>query len=251
MLKHQIDFFHENGFLVVNDIFTEDDADYCNSLIRRHANIDFAAIVNPDRYEDLITQDERPKSNITLEEIEETCNYFLSAMKNFKLVSALESLSGKEMTGLSSQFIFKEAYSKYASQAWSIHQDGWYPGDKHGDYVTANWFLRDTDVKNGTIFVYPGSHKLGLLHAQPQKSFREDYDKNPGSNCTLPDDFKTEKVDLEISKSSVVFLHGHCVHGSYPNTSERSRPWHSFCYITKGSNFVIGQNAKRREINLR
>ena len=100
-------------------------------------------------------------------------------------------------------------------------------------------------------FVYPGSHKLGLLSASPEKSFREDYDKNPGSKCELPPDFEGKKVDVLIPKSGVVFLHGHCVHGSYPNKSNRSRPWHSCCYISKGSSYVVGENAKRKEISLK
>ena len=47
-------------------------------------------------------------------------------------------------------------------------------------------------------------------------------------------------------KSSVVFLHGNCIHGSYPNNSDRSRPWHSNCYITKGEYYNIGKSSQRR-----
>ena len=73
--------------------------------------------------------------------------------------------------GLSSQFIFKEANSAYSSQAWKPHQDSSYPGDKNGEYLTINWFLRGADVENGSIYIYPGSHKLGLLNSEPNISF--------------------------------------------------------------------------------
>ena len=163
MLKdQQINFYRKNGYLVVQDIFTNEEAVTFNQFIRRHANKDFAAIVNPDRLEQLAEQDGRPKSDIRSEEIKETAAQSLQIMKNPKIVSILETLQEKKVVGLSTQFIFKEAHSAYSSQAWKPHQDSMYPGDKNGQYITSNWFLRGADVENGTIYVYPGSHELGL-----------------------------------------------------------------------------------------
>lgn len=246
----QINFYRENGYLIVKNIFTDEEANRFNQLIRRHANKDFAAIVNPDRYEQLSNQDERPKSDVRDEDIKET-NIFCSAvMKNPKLVNILKILQKKEVVGLSSQFIFKEANSAYSSQAWKPHQDSSYPGDKNGEYLTINWFLRGADVENGSIYIYPGSHKLGLLNSEPNISFREKVNTNPGNECKIPNELLDKKIDLEIPKNSILFLHGHCIHGSYPNNSNRSRPWFSCCYITKGEKYITGKNAKRTEINL-
>lgn len=152
--------------------------------------------------------------------------------------------------GLSSQFLFKEAYSTYSSQAWNPHQDSWYPGDKNGEYVTSNWYLRGADKENGTIYVYPGSHKLGLLDANPEKSFREDPTTNPGSKCRVPDNFINNVVDVVVPRNAIVFLHGQTIHGSYPNNSGRSRPFYACCYISKGEKFLVGENAKRAVIPL-
>ena len=60
-----------------------------------------------------------------------------------------------------------------------------------------------------------------------------------------------KKVDVIIPKNSVLFLHGHCIHGSYSNNSNRSRPWFSCCYISKGEKYHVGTNAKRKEIELK
>ena len=68
----QIKFYKKNGYLIVQDIFTNKEAITFNQFIRRHANKDFAAIVNPDRFEQLVKQDDRPKSDVRLEEIKET-----------------------------------------------------------------------------------------------------------------------------------------------------------------------------------
>ena len=251
LTDQQINFYRKNGYLIVQNIFTNEEAIKFNLFLRRHANKDFAAIVNPDRFEQLAEQDDRPKSDIRLEEIKETATQSLQIMKNSKIVSILETLQKKEVVGLSSQFIFKEAHSSYATQAWRPHQDSLYPEDKNGQYITSNWFLRGADVENGTIYVYPGSHELGLLEATPQISFRENIGTNPGSECKIPKEFNDKKVDVIIPKNSVLFLHGLCIHGSYSNNSNRSRPWFSCCYISKGEKYRIGANAQRKEIKLK
>ena len=63
-----------------------------------------------------------PKSDITLEEIEETSALARSIMTDKRMVSLLDTFHGSKTIGLSSQFIFKEAYSDYSSQAWRPHK---------------------------------------------------------------------------------------------------------------------------------
>jgi len=247
----QVNFYRENGFVVIENVFTDDEAKRYNQCIRRHANKDFAAIVNPDREEVLLAQDERVKSDVTLEEIKETAELSEGIMKDPKIVSILERLQEKQLVGLSSQFIFKEAHSVYAPQAWRPHQDGYYPQDVAGEYVTVNWFLRGADMENGTIYVYAGSHKEGLLEAPPTISFREDPKSNPGAECEVPEKYLDKKTTVIVPYNSVVFLHGHCIHGSYPNNSNRSRPWFSCCYISEGAPYVVGKNAQRKQIALK
>ncbi len=248
--QEYIDKYNNDGYVVIPEVFSHEEADLFNGYIRRHANKDFAAIVNPDRYDELENQDERPKSNITKEEIRETSTFALNILKNPKVSHILKTLQNENVVGLSSQFIFKEAYSSYCSQAWRPHQDNYYPQNKNGKYITMNWFLRDADVENGTIYCYPGTHKLGLLPAQDNVSFREKAGTNPGSECKIPKEFIDKKTDIIIPKSSVVFLNGNCIHGSYSNNSDRSRPWFSCCYISKGEDFIVGKNAKRQEIKI-
>lgn len=246
--ENNIDFYNENGFAILYDVFSNQEAINFNKCIRRHANKDFAALINPDRYETLYEQDERPKSDLTINEIEETSNLARSVMTDGRFREILDFFHKKNTVGLSSQFIFKEAYSSYANQAWKPHQDNFYPKNKNGEYLTLNWFLKDADIQNGTIFCYPGSHKLGLLEAENNISFRENIGSNPGSECEIPNEFKDKKIDMIIPGNSVLIMHGNCIHGSYPNNSSRSRPWFSTCYISSGEDFVVGKTSKREKI---
>lgn len=250
MTKEQKKFYDENGYVILEKVFTDSEAEAFNSFIRRHANIDFAAIINPDRYESLLEQDERPKSDITLKEIEETSSMARSIMTDKRMSDLLNFFHEKKAVALSSQFIFKEAHSAYSSQAWKPHQDNFYPKSKNSAYITLNWFLRDADRENGTIYCYPGSHKLGLLPAENNISFREKVGNNPGSECKIPNEFLDKKRDIIIPGNSIVVLNGNCIHGSYPNHSDRSRPWFSSCYITENEEFIVGNSSKREKIYL-
>ena len=50
LTDQQINFYRKNGYLIVQNIFTNEEAIKFNLFLRRHANKDFAAIVNPDRF---------------------------------------------------------------------------------------------------------------------------------------------------------------------------------------------------------
>ncbi len=228
--QDQVDFFNENGYLVVERLFSEEECDAISKIVRKQADENFSAILNPDRVIDEIR----------------------SVMKAPKIVSILETLTGSTVVGLMSQFLFKEAGSPYASQAWKPHQDNSYPRTPNGEYVTINLALQDQDVENGCLFIYPGSHEEGLFAFEPTKSYRENPDNNPGNTVdhTILQRFEDVRTDLIIKKGGALFMQGNCIHGSYPNVSDRSRPLLSISYIPKGTYYVPGENANRIEISL-
>ena len=246
--QNEIDFYQENGYLVIENLYSNQFTNRYLSAIRRHANKDFAAIMNPDRYETLYDLDERPKSDLTILEIKETSALSLRIFKNKTIIKILSKLQNNDVVGLSTQMLFKEAHSSYCKQSWAPHQDNRYINNKNGQYITANWFLKESNPKNGGLYVYPGTHRLPLLPAPHKKSYRENIDDNPGRECEVPKEFKDKKIDIITKPSSVLFLNGNCIHGSYPNFSDYSRPYFTTCYITKGEKYIIGKNSKRIEV---
>ena len=84
--QDEIDSYHQNGYLVVEDLYSEEFTNKYLSAIRRHANKDFAAIINPDRYDTLYELDERPKSNLTIDEIVDTSNLSGLILKNKTII---------------------------------------------------------------------------------------------------------------------------------------------------------------------
>ncbi|MBF0333397.1 MAG: phytanoyl-CoA dioxygenase family protein [Alphaproteobacteria bacterium] len=241
----QCEFYRENGYLVVEGLFTAQDCDRIQAVIRRHADPDFAAIMNPDREEFLLRQSPEATRPFGAE----TASFLRGVMKDARAVAVLEQLQGRPVVGLMSQMLFKEAGSRYADQAWRPHQDNTYPRNPNGQYITTNLFLESADRDNGTMYVYPGSHREPLLEAPPVISYRES-DGRPGNPVAVPPQY--EEVCVNFGKGDLLVLHGNLIHGSHPNLSAtRSRPLLSMSYISEGEEFVPGATAQRMVIPLR
>ena len=258
LTKLQLDFYNENGYIIVKDILTNEQCDLCYETIRKVADKDYSAIMNPDRIEFLISQchhmfeecDSLYEKTALYQQLNNISEMMRSVMRNEKAVQILEQIQNHEVSGLMSQMLFKEAQSTYSVQAWQPHQDNAYPKNKNGAYLTTNFFFRDANRENGSLFIYPGSHTNGLIECNERPSYRESKGNNPGNIISEELLKKFDKVDVEFSKGDMLVLHGNCVHGSYPNNSLHSRPLLSCSYITKGEQFIAGKNAQRKEISL-
>jgi ectoine hydroxylase-related dioxygenase (phytanoyl-CoA dioxygenase family) len=256
--EQQFNSYWKNGFVIINNALTKSECNYMNQEIRKYANHNFAAIMNPDRVEFLLAQslsnlneaDSLPKKVNYVREAEMVATLMRSVMGNPKTLSCLEYLQKREIVGLMSQMLFKEVGSPYASQAWAPHQDNAYPKNPNGQYITTNFFFEDAKKENGSLYVYCGSHLSGLAEFQERSSYREKIGDSPGNK--IPDEILNnfEKTDVTFKKGDMLVLHGDCIHGSYPNVSDRSRPLLSCSYISKGESFIPGQNAQRKIIDL-
>lgn len=249
--KEEKEFYEENGYIVLKKIFTPEECDEIFAMIERHADPDFAAIMNPHRVEFLRALDPRPNNFRINAQIAETVAFLTELMKDSRTLAVLESLQGNVLDGVMSQIIFKEAGSTYASQGWNPHQDNAYTRSKNGLYITTNLFLADALFENGTMYIYPGSHKEGLLPSEHKRSFREDKGTNPGNTVDIPEKYKGKEKLINFDKGDVLVLHGNVIHGSYPNVSKiLSRPLYMNTFLPPGEEFNQGKIAKRERLKL-
>lgn len=237
--------FHRDGFVLVEGLFDTAACDRLQTLLRRHADADFGAILNPDR-DDFLERQSPPEARV---HVAETAAALRAAMREPRMVALLDSLWERPVVGLMSQMLFKEANTRYADQAWQPHQDNNYPRSPNNLYVTINLFLEDADRENGCLYLYPGSHAEPLLPAPPTVSYRES-DGRPGTPVEVPAHY--EKRDLIVAKGTMLVMHGNLIHGSHANRSpDRSRPMLSMSFIPEGEPFVPGATAQRKVIPLR
>ncbi|MDO8495037.1 MAG: phytanoyl-CoA dioxygenase family protein [bacterium] len=250
----QVKFYDDNGFLIVENVLADDECDKAVEIFDLHRikikDEEYKGIMNLDRV-DFWSHVYGPNERWVHRYVKQML------IKHPAVVTGLEILQRRDVgcvVNVQSMFLFKKAGSPYAKQAWNPHQDNAYPRAKQGAYITANLVFSDQDPENGCMFIYPGSHMEALLKAEFVKSFQEKPGKNPGHDVTksLPKKYRNKRIDLPMKKGSVLFLHSHCVHGSYPNNSlNRDRPMLLIPYLTNGYKFIAGKTGQRKELPIR
>lgn len=246
--------YRENGFLVVENILSQELCEQIVGVYERYAEDDYRGIMNLERgyieYKDVLLGRE-VETHIEVDD--KDAKFIWNIIKFPSVVRCLEELQEAEVMYLQSMFLFKKVQTRYANQAWNPHQDNAYPMARYGWYITGNFILEDQDPDNGGMNIYPGSHVEPILPNIKVKSFHEQEGGNPGHMVKVPKKYK--KIDLLMKKRSILFLHGNNIHGSYANQSKtRSRPMFSIPYGTKGitldPNFLVGGTGKRKEKSL-
>lgn len=117
---------------------------------------------------------------------------------------------------LQSMYIFKQPQ---IGGEVSCHQDSTFLFNEPID-IAGLWFaLEDATVNNGCLWAIPGGHTLGLKSRwfrAPEGGMRfETLDERPWSEESL--------TPLEVSKGTLIVLHGLLPHKSLANRSEKSR----------------------------
>lgn len=250
LTAEQVQSYERDGFLVVKGILSTEECDRAYAMYRKYAKGDFRGIMNLYRgvveYENV--EEVGGVEQILVDQKDQALE--VGIIRHPKVVAALEDLQQAEVVCLQTMLLFKKAGSPYAEQAWNPHQDNAYPKAARGKYITANLSFVGQDQGNGCMYIYPGSHHEPLLPCEMVKSFHEGPGKNPGHKVEVPGCY--EKKDLIMPRGSVLFLHGHVIHGSYGNGSQdRDRPMLLIPYITKGAEFIPGQVAKRTPFPVR
>lgn len=253
LTKEQIEFYHDNGFLIVN-LLSHSECDKAVEVFDY-----FRTRIDDQEYKGIMNLD-RPDYCLDRYGLrEDWVHMYVKQMliKHPSVVTGLEILQNRNVgcvVNVQSMFLFKKAGSPYAKQAWNPHQDNVYPKAKKGAYITANLVFSDQDVENGCMYIYPGSHKEPLLPYEARKSFHEGKGENPGHDVSksIPKKYRDKRIDVPMKKGDVLFLDGHCVHGSYPNISkDRDRPMLLIPYLTNGFKFIPGQVGQRKELPIR
>ncbi|HIE99127.1 MAG TPA: phytanoyl-CoA dioxygenase family protein [Planctomycetes bacterium] len=137
---------------------------------------------------------------------------------NAKTLDCIAALMGPDIIVLSTHFFCKYPQTTDKFVAW--HQDVTYWGLEPPDALTAWYAVDDSDVENGCMRVIPGSHRQGILpHGKSDRS---------GNLLSINQEIEADvddgqAVDLVLKAGQISIHHGHLIHGSNPNHSERRR----------------------------
>ena len=131
---------------------------------------------------------------------------------------------------LQSMYIFKQPN---IGGEVTCHQDSTFLYTEPID-ILGLWFaLEDATVENGCLWAIPGGHRYGLksrwVRTAEDKMKFEIFDEQP-----WPED---QLVPLEVSKGSLILLHGLLPHRSFENRSTRSRHAYTLHLIHAGARY--------------
>ena len=135
-----------------------------------------------------------------------------------KILDCIEGLMGPDIMVLSTHFFCKYPQTTQKFVAW--HQDVTYWGLEPPEALTAWYAIDDSDIENGCMRVISSSHRWGIV--EHGKSTQ------PGNLLSInqavqADVDESQIVDLELKAGQISIHHGHAIHGSNPNTSDRRR----------------------------
>ena len=115
-----------------------------------------------------------------------------------------------------------------------IHQDNFYWCVKNNRAITAWIAIDNCTKKNGAIFYFNGSHKLGVVEHEPSNQ--------KGSSQKVKKIHKYNKYKIETPNLKIgdCLVH-HCLvmHGSTKNTSEKSRRGFTFQFKDSNSKYDL------------
>jgi ectoine hydroxylase-related dioxygenase (phytanoyl-CoA dioxygenase family) len=226
LTQDQIDFYHENGYLHIENVFDEN---YCEELIKQaddFANNHFTILLNLHNHEG-----------------------FKDVHRGPTLCSIGDALLGKRVIPIGSTFFFcKPNNPNEHGSTW--HQDNYAGRAPMNAYLNLALSLDDADESNGSLIIVPKSHKLGDLPCNPKANFtRDDQGRltniSPiGNDCELPEGLPI--LQLTYKRGDVLALHAHTVHKANKNPHpSRWRRTMYFVYIKDEEPFWPGWTARR------
>lgn len=221
----QIKEYHENGYLILDGLFTEEEVQGLKDGIGKI--------------------DDSPTPNIIREENGTIRSFFAPhhRIKEFDWLYQQERLVIPTQQLLHDPSIYLYQYKLNTKKAfgggiWEWHQD--YPfwhiddGVKQSQMLSVMVLLQDTDHAQGPLMFIPRSHKTGIAEFQPKAHLTDDtIDLENSLNGDLKFTVKNELIKNMVDQAGIqsgigsvgtaIFFHPNVYHGSNANMSPYDR----------------------------
>ena len=215
--QEQIDFFQENGYIAGIKILDEQQVDLLNEEL-----VKLQSATGEER--ELFYHYESNES-------EDPNKVLFHAIGAWRVTPGFHDLiwspayrmAAYQLLGVPFRLFHDQLFCKPAKHggvvAW--HQDfSYWTFTKPMHHLTCWIGLDDANVENGCLYYVPGSHKWGLL---PITGLTGDMNAVTQILTAEQRDAFDKKIANELPKGYASFHHPLMMHGSYANTSERSR----------------------------
>ncbi|MEN0615350.1 phytanoyl-CoA dioxygenase family protein [Klebsiella indica] len=218
----QIEQFHQQGFLVVEDVFSAEDI----ALLQA----DFDAWVEESRQHSEAwgeTLDGRPRFDIESDHAADhpslrrvsSPTEISAAYRHAALESKMAAIAGQLIGGSGTRFHHSKINSKLPHTATQVkwHQDFLFTPHSNDDIITALLMVSDVTPENGPLNVVPGSHHGPLWSHWQNDRFTGSVDETvEAAHCQQPQ-------ACFGPSGSVCFMHTRLLHASSPNATDLPR----------------------------
>ncbi|RXZ84734.1 phytanoyl-CoA dioxygenase family protein [Paenibacillaceae bacterium] len=231
LTKAQIDFYNEEGYLVLPDLLTEEEMIPVKEAMTMKVSMIAEELLQAGLISDKL--EHRPFSlrlaelfkDLTAEDFlkygrswrDRLPGYF-DLMRSPKILDAVASLIGDELFA-NPVYNTRPKIPKVAAGAVPWHQDkSYWPGANANPVITVWIPMVDATEINGCLHIKPKTHRKQLL-----KWYQEE---ETGTGYTALKERqlgKTKTVALPISAGSAILFNDRCLHMSTPNNSEEVR----------------------------
>lgn len=230
-------FFQEQGYLVVEDLLSEQQLVECRKEIDRlHELAAELEAKNDPAIEHFQREPFAPNTTRqrlpVLRKIEQTRQFsevFKRLAQHAKLIAAVQNLLESDLLLFRSTLMLKPAFH---GSVHALHQDSAYWPMRPPRLVTVSIALTDATTGNGCFQVIPKSHEWGL-----QQWGQIQQEQNAA--LTRREDVDTSgKIEVPLKAGSTLFFHSLLVHGSGPNRSPNPRNTALYAYFSPHVKYV-------------
>lgn len=221
LTQQQKDFFHENGYLVVENAVTPEqlqglETDFAHWVheSKSHTEAYGEAIDGRPRFDlEAGHSPDKPALRRVNAPVEVSKAYY-DAMMDSTMTSCVEQLIGPNI-----KFHHSKINSKLPGAKTQVkwHQDFPFTPHSNDDVITALLMVDEVTEQNGPLEVLPGSHKGDLHSLWHNGVFTGAVDQEVASQC------QAQAVMCTGTAGSVCLMHTRLLHGSAPNLSDKPR----------------------------
>lgn len=207
----EVQFFRENGYLVVENALTADEIDELRRDTVAICRGEYGAVRGIHTHLPTETDDEVIRSYLCIHFPHKLSPTMANYLAHPVIADVLTHIIGANVKCMQSMLFVKAAGKP--GQAWHQDEDFIPTRDRT---LTGAWIaLDEAKIDNGCLWVIPGSHKHGILwEMQQQNDSRFDCtDESFGFPYTDED-----AIPVEVPAGAIVFFNGYLLHRSLPNT---------------------------------
>ena len=241
LTQDQIDFFHENGFLRVPQVYDDEEITALSDSLDRL--IEDWSITSPGwsgPWRDVYL-DEEVEKQVKLTAMHDLHLYsdaWMRAVTHPKLGKCLSLLLDSSVELHHTTMHIKPPQTGHP---FPMHQDSPFYEHTDGRFIDTLVHLDDTFHENGEIRFLAGSHKLGKLPHILE--FPDGAKCSPHLNT---DEYKLEDtVPVPAKRGDVVVFHIYCIHGSYINQTQEPRRMVRMGFRDPHNDQLAGQSMDR------